>query len=143
MPVKDAPSKSNSGYYQCPKCKSILLVEYPEPIVRAKRLKASPRTKAGISRTVKTIIFYIIGFVLAVAAFAVVGILSDTAVPEWLVQITGLVVAGISAGIYKVINWKDTGVNLAALPAPTATPDLPQLQPPELPKGEGEENVNN
>lgn len=145
MPHKNE-QPSEYGYYQCPKCKSTLMVEYPKQKtpLRATRLRTSPRTRAGISRTAKTIFFYVLGFALAIAAFAVVGVLSDNAIPDWLVQVTGLAIAGITAGVYKAINWKETGVDMSLLPSPTASANLPQLSTPEslLEQGKEEENVN-
>lgn len=138
-------AESDYGYYQCPKCKTTLLVEYPKSrVLKAARVKPSPRTKAGLNRTIKTIFFYILGFALAIAAFAVVGLLSEgDSIPDWLVQVTGLGIAGISAGLYKAINWKDTGVDVSLLPAPTASPSLPTLTAPSpVSEDKEEENVD-
>lgn len=85
----------------------------------------STKKRAAVVRALKIGAYYIFGYVLAVAAFFVVYLLTDKAVDQVIVQITGFIVASITGGIHKAINWQAVGIDPSTLPAPTVDASLP------------------
>ena len=85
----------------------------------------APKKRAAVGRTVKIAAYYILGYLLAIGAFFVVYLLTQQAVDQGVIQITGFIVASIMGGIHKAINWKDAGVDPSLVPLPPTDAALP------------------
>lgn len=91
----------------------------------------SPRTQAGVKRAVKLAGFYVLGYVLALAAFATVAYLTNIEADPMVIQILGFTVSTITGGIHKSINWTAAGVDVNAIPVPSPDASLPQIAIPQ------------
>ena len=84
-------------------------------------------------RAFKIAFYYIFGYLLAIAAFFIVYLLTREAIDPIIVQITGFIVASITGGIHKAIRWKEIGIDPSTLPSPSADASLPsQIAVPEI-----------
>ncbi len=107
----------------------------PTPVVQHRRIprpQMTPKRSAVLKRVAKVGGYYVIGYVLAIASFAVVYLLTRQQVDQVLIQIVGFIVASVTGGIHKAINWKEIGINEGAIPTPPADASLPAM-PTEAP----------
>lgn len=85
----------------------------------ARRATRKPARTAGIKRAAKFAGFSVLGTILANAGAIVAMVLMGVNAPTELIAVTGLLAGSVAAGVYKAVNWVDTGVEMPPPPTPT------------------------